>query len=582
MRRIVLLFLLGFMLSGGFLRAQIPMPLTNGSFEQWTSHPGYSVSVIGFTLPVYDTFSTPSVWDYMSYPVNQAVSFYGFTINVNTSVPLVKATRATGQVPDGSTAVQLQTFMLEDIIDPTMLSLASGSIDPSLVQMVIPSVLSTGVINIDAFIPIITNMLSGTTSVESMLSSLDTMDVNDYIAGGVAMGDFEPARLTGYYKYHSATGGDNGGVVLLGTHYNNITHQRDIVGGGINLALTDTNEYTSFVVEYVPLSDIQPGSVALAPDSLIVLILSSASNNRQQGSMLSVDSLMLWQDTASMECAEVLGLTVVNQTSEGFPEMALSWGGSSQPDHWEVEYGRQGFEHGDGTIVETSVPYFDIYPLEQNNVLIANTWYDFYVRSVCADAIYGEWDSVHYRTFCASVGSLAVIDDNLSVTADNNISGYSISWVDSTDTENWLLTYGEYATGFPDGWGVTVNVDTPYFELPPLMPERQYAVAVSAQCGEGNYGMEKWVSFTTVAPAGISTLDALTLTVAPNPANGQCEVKLSEGQHVVLKLYSLDGRLMQTICSDGRPVVLKLPSQGIFLLNAITDAGTAIHKIVNR
>ncbi len=582
MKKNILLFSLGILFMGGMLHAQIPMQIPNGSFEQWSSHQGYGVSIMGYNMPIYDTFSTPSAWDYMSYPVNESIMFIGFPITINTSIPLIKASRATGQVPDGNTAVKLQTIMVEDIVDPGILSLASGSIDQSLLQTVFPSVLSTGVIDVQAFMPIVTSLLSGMGSLDSLLPSLVTMNVNDFISGGLALGEFEPSYLTGSYKYQSATSGDNGGVVILGTRYNSATHHRDIVGGGVNVALTDIGVYTPFTVEYIPLSDIQPGTPELAPDSLIVLILSSAGNNRQQGSMLYMDNLTLWQDTTHVECAEVLNLELDNQVYDAFPEMVLLWNGNSEPDHWEVEYGPQGFELGTGTRVETTNNYFEIHLLEDAGVLSPNTWYDFYVRSVCEDDIYGEWDSVHYRAFCAQVSNPVVNGDNISVTYDNKISGYTLSWVDNTDTRHWGVYYGIYDSQFPDNWGTYVEVDTPYFEFSPLRPNQTYSVEISAHCSEDNYGDVVWINFTTRGLEAIENADAVSLAVVPNPAHGQCEVSVSNNQPAEFKLYGLDGRLLQSAYTNGESVVLRLPSQGIFLLHAITSAGTTTYKIVSK
>ena len=49
-----------------------------------------------------------------------------------------------------------------------------------------------------------------------------------------------------------------------------------------------------------------------------------------------------------------------------------------------------------------------------------------------------------------------------------------------------------------------------------------------------------------------------------------------------LKLYGTDGRLLQTIAYKGTPIELQLPSQGVYLLQATTAAGTMTRKIVNK
>ena len=570
-------------LAGGMLQAQAPLSLPNGSFEQWTTHPGYNVNVLFMSLPVYDTFFTPTGWDYLSYPVNQTTTFMGMNININTNVPLVKSTPETGTVPDGNSAVRLQTIKLEDIIDPTILSLAGDALDSSMTERIIPSILSTGELDIDAFMPLITDLMSGSGNILSMLPTLLAMDVNEYVTGGLALNGFRPARITGSYKYHSAVGGDNGAIIMIGTHYNATTHKREIVGGGINLALTDTAAYTSFETEYASLGSLLPGYAGSSPDSLVVLLLSSAGNNMQQGSYLCLDNLTLWP--APDTCASVEELSLWSRTYDVFPEMVLEWQGSNQTSLWQVEYGPQGFIHGDGTTVEINQTHFNIFELENNGTLTPNTWYDFYVRSVCDDDIYGEWDSVHYRTFCASVEDLTSHGDgnNLQLNADNLIEGYSISWTDNTDTRRWSVHYGIYSSEMPDSWGTYVETDTTYFEFPPLEPGKTYTVEVSALCGDDNYGDIMSINFTTRSNAGMDNPQNPSMpTIYPNPANGQCTVAFPDNQPTEITLYSSDGRTIQSVTTDGAPVVLHLPQAGIYILHTTSDTGTATCKIISR
>ena len=227
-------------------------------------------------------------------------------------------------------------------------------------------------------------------------------------------------------------------------------------------------------------------------------------------------------------------------------------------------------------MVETNETSFAIYELEEQGVIQPNTWYDFYVRSACEGGVYGEWDSVHYRTFCATVEDVSLNDDNISVNADNLLEGYSVTWVDNSGTNQWLVGYGS-----PNSTMQTVTVNEPMFQLPPLMPNTRYAVDVMPLCGEGNYGDVRYINFTTIT-VGIAEADASVLTVSPNPADGRCTVTLSDNAPALLKLYSTDGRLIQTINYSGSPVELLLPAQGVYLLHATSANGTSMLKIVNK
>ena len=668
MKKIIPLLSLAIMLAGGTVRAQVPIALPNASFEQWTDHQGYSVTVLFYPLQVYGAYTTPAGWDYMSYPVNETVSFMGMNVNVNTAVPLVMASADTAGAPHGSTALKLRSFMVGDIVRSTVLSLAGSSIDPSLTQQVIPSILSTGAIDLEALMPVLTSLLADTGGLDAMLPTLVSMDAADFVSGGLPLGGLRPGRLTGYYKYASASSGDNGGVVIVGTRYNSVTHKRDIVGAGLNTALYDTLLFTPFAVDYLPLDAYVAGSASPQPDSLVVLLLSSAGTNMQQGSLLWLDSLTIWSapdtcadivalsalpgiheatvawtvhdpaDSVEVEygpegftpgtgtaataaggsialtgleagttydvyactvcndsvygnwaaasfatlpdtCASVLGLTLQLAVYDGPEWYALEWSGSSQPDHWEVEYGPQGFSHGTGSLVLTSEPRFDIYTVDS---LAPNTWYDFYVRSVCSEGVYGEWDSVHYRTLCASVTAIAVDSSAIAVDANGLWTGYKLRWDDPSDNLGWGVYYGIYNSDYPDlPWGTYVSVEQREFDFPPLQPGEVYCVELTPYCGDRNYGEQGWKCFRTPTLTGIDNADSgqATVSVSPNPAHGRCTV--ATGTPATLRLYSLDGRLLQTAGTTGEACTLTLPAQGLYLLRATTASGTATVKIVN-
>ena len=278
----------------GTAAAQTSMPVPCGSFEQWSTHPGYSVTAGFIPVSVYSSFSTPTGWDYLSYPVNQSISLGITTVTVDTQLPLIKASQESGSVPAGNSAVKLQSFKLSDIISSAVYAVAAGSIDPELTSEVFPSILTTGTVDIDRFIPMMGSLISNMGNTGALLSSLADIDVNYLVSGGIALGSFEPTYLSGSYKYHSAVGGDNGGVVILGTRYNPLLHRREVVGGGANIALTDHSSYTAFTVDYHSLHDYDASFAEQAPDSLIVMLISSASQNRQQGSWMCVDNLNLW------------------------------------------------------------------------------------------------------------------------------------------------------------------------------------------------------------------------------------------------------------------------------------------------
>lgn len=657
MKKVILFFALGLTALG--LRAQTPMPLPGGSFEQWESHPGYNVTVLFVPISVYGSYTTPTGWSHLSYPVNESATIMGMTVNINTSVPLVNAAPDTAGAPDSAKAARLQTIMISDIVSSTVLSLAGDMIDSTLRQMVFPSILSNGEIDLVALMPLLTSALSDMSNIESMLPSLLTMDVNDYISGGLPLDGFRPASLTGNYKYQSAVSGDNGGIVLVGTHYNPVTHRRDIVGAGASLSLTDTPTYIPFTIEYTPLSDIIPGSSSEAPDSLLVLILSSASQNMQQGSVLWVDNLVLWSEPDT--CADITGisatvgihdasltwsisdpadafeleygvagyvpgsgnsvstngttytldgLTAATQyvvwirtlcsdsiygdwssfmfTTEpdtcasitgisciaGIHDATLTWNTTSNVDAFELEYGTTGFTPGSGTMVTTT-----------NNTIVlegldAATQYDVWLRTLCPDSIYGDWSSSQFTTepdTCASVLDLSVVGDDTLAT---------LTWSGTSQPDHWEVEFG--TQGFVHGSGTTIETIETQLNLyeieqaGQLQPDTWYDFYVRAVCDI--YG--EWVStqYHTPAPAvGIENATGVRnqIHIYPNPANGMCVISVEDGNSAELHLYSLDGRQIMTVISSGTPKTIQLPETGIYLLQAVTPTGVTTYKIVN-
>ena len=654
--------------------AQTRMAVPRGSFEQWTTNPGYNISLFGMSLPIFSNFTTPTGWDHLSYPVNESLSTPLGNISINTSLPLILASQETTSVPDSSYAVKLQTFMLEDIINPNIYSLVESNLDTMLTQTVFPSILSTGLVNLEHFIPIMNSLLSNMDSLEAILASFATMDVNYLITGGIALGGFEPSRLTGYYKYQSATSGDNGGVLMLGTHYNTTTHQRDVVGGGANVALSDISNYTPFTVDYVSLHEMESSFPEQAPDSLIILLISSASATLQQGSYLCVDNLALWHDSNTVvepdTCAGIVGLaatpdiheavvnwsttavvdgfeleygaagftqgsgTLVSLTNNTYAFSSLAantaydvyvrtvcsnntygdwvsltfttlqdtctsvlnlvvrvvdtipagyelyWESSFDPEGWEVEYGLRGFAHGTGTLLTLSEPRVALSSLN----LRGNNWYDFYVRSVCSNNIYGEWALVQFHTdpdTCAVVYQVEVDSTDASITPAGEVAGYVLNWHSSFQSDAWEVQYDR--EGFEPGTVTSHVVYSETMSFDPLQPSTMYEVYVRSICNDSIYGEWERVRFLTRSqPVGIGQLGSIQLEVTPNPAYGRCVVNVPEAMSGELKLYGADGRLLQTIVYKGTPVELQLPAQGVYLLQATTASGTFVRKIVNK
>ncbi|MBQ4433613.1 MAG: hypothetical protein II894_05600, partial [Bacteroidales bacterium] len=294
MKRIAILFLSLFMIFSLKSVGQSTIPLPNSSFENWSTGNGYSVTVFFFSLPVYDSYTYPTDWNFPTYPVNEEITYSGMNVNVNTDLPSLKVVDVTTDVPNGSHAIGLQSFMVSDIINPSVYSMAASSLDSTIVSSVFPTVLSTGAVNTDNLMPMVDELTSQYDSLSSPLTLFADMDLDSLIDGGIALNGAVPGRLTGYYRYTSAISGDRGGVLMLGSRYNPETQRREMVGGGYTTDLTDVDSFTSFEVPYTPLSEIDSTAEYVEPDSLVLMLISSATTEPQQGSILYLDRLQLW------------------------------------------------------------------------------------------------------------------------------------------------------------------------------------------------------------------------------------------------------------------------------------------------
>ena len=489
------------MLLASSLKAQTQdstIAIPNPSFEQWSTGSGYSVTVVIFPLQVFSSYTYPTGWNYPTYPVNESITYSGMTVNVNTNLPLLKVSNETSNVPDGGHALKLQSFMLSDIISSTVYNLASSSLDPMLTTTVFPTVLSTGIVDIDQLLPMLYDITSNLGSLSQMLSAFSGTDINTIIDGGIALDGAIPDRLTGYYKYTSAVSGDNGGVLMLGTKYNTATHMREVVGGGYTIAMNDVNTYTPFEISYSPLSEVNPSYPYVEADSLILFLFSSANTSPQQGSALFLDGLQLWAQQPTIPsdtCSAIFNLTA---NSVDTTHATISWTYEGTPDHFEVEYGIQGFSQGSGTTANTSNSSLSISGLQPG------THYDVYVRSICSSTLMGNWSMVSFQT--DTVVPPVIPSDTCSAIFNLMVSNVdtthaTINWTYEGTPDHFEVEYG--IQGFSQGSGTTANTSNSSLSISGLQPGTHYDVYVRSICSStlmGNWSMVTFQTDTLVPP----------------------------------------------------------------------------------
>jgi hypothetical protein len=120
------------------------------------------------------------------------------------------------------------------------------------------------------------------------------------VDGGVPF-NLRPTSFTGWYKYAPATS-DNASISATLSKWNSSTNQREQVGEASFTESATIGSYSQFNVAFTYSSND-------APDTLLIVILSSSGSNPQVGSILFVDDLAFeYSSGISMSASQSLKL----------------------------------------------------------------------------------------------------------------------------------------------------------------------------------------------------------------------------------------------------------------------------------
>ena len=148
--------------------------------------------------------------------------------------------------------------------------------------------------------------------------------------------------------------------------------------------------------------------------------------------------------------------------------------------------------------------------------------------------------------------------------------------------------------GFSQGTGTTVGITESFLHISDLLPDTHYDVYVRCVCDTDLFGEWAMMSFQTdtlVPPAppidpvdstGIQTFTNDRLLVYPNPAQGQCTVRFDREIPSMMRLFSIDGALLQEIKPETETIELTLPGRGVFLIVCEMKEGSVTRRIVSR
>ena len=158
----------------------------------------------------------------------------------------------------------------------------------------------------------------------------------------------------------------------------------------------------------------------------------------------------------------------------------------------------------------------------------------------------------------------------------------TIGWGFEGNPDHFEAEYGPQ--GFAQGSGTTVGTTESFLHLSNLQPDTYYDLYVRCVCDEDLYGEWDMLTFhtDTLIHTGIRTVADDILQIYPNPAQGQCTVQFEREKPSVIRLFTLEGSLVQEIIPTKETLELALPASGVYLLVCEMREGTVTRKIVSR
>ena len=128
-----------------------------------------------------------------------------------------------------------------------------------------------------------------------------------------------------------------------------------------------------------------------------------------------------WSDTTNFTTATCQPVSNLGKSNITAHSATISWNApSASVENFEIEYGLRGFNQGSGTLVTVNgaVSY-------NLTGLLAETAYDVYVRSVCAEGANSTWSAISVTTLAEQEGIEDV--DNASISLYPNPASSTVT-----------------------------------------------------------------------------------------------------------------------------------------------------------
>lgn len=198
------------------------------------------------------------------------------------------------------------------------------------------------------------------------------------------------------------------------------------------------------------------------------------------------------------DCNPVSNIT----TNVSGNSVGVSWTpGANNNGNWIVEYGPQGFSHGNGNTVNSTSTSTTV------NNLTYGTTYDLYVRADCGNNNLSSWTGPQTFTIsCLGITHLAA-----------QVAGTTafLTW-DAVQGASFEIEYGPQ--GFSQGSGTTTTSTTNGATLSGLAANSNYTAYVRSVCGGSNYSAWASTDFTT-GNSGVQVCDPVTDVSAMRSGN---------------------------------------------------------------
>ena len=345
--------------------------------------------------------------------------------------------------------------------------------------------------------------------------------------------------------------------------------------GATTVAATWTSPASSFDVAVKPAnSNVWPEATHITDHNYTFTGLEpNTAYNFRVRSICSDTSLSFWTTgncvTDSLECYVPENLTIAETD---FQSVTLSW----NPD---LTYHAVAYVVN---IFNSAISGYDT--VYSNNVTITglnpNMNYNVRVRAMCSATTYSDWgETLAFTTnACQPVADVAV----------NNVTATSatVTWTPQGDADSWVVSYGY--TGYTQGQGTDIVVNTPSYVINGLYPEVSYDVYVRTACSDEVFSNWSAVqSFTTPSQEGITTVEGdVVCTIYPNPANDATTISISGANGTVrITVIDMNGR---TVASDEmncsgdctKQMSVSNLAQGAYYVRVVADNVNMVRKLI--